>query len=178
MNPAHGLVRAQRPPARAKSRVAAAVSEVVGSKRFELVDSAGSSRGAMGLNADGSPGLWLEDRNGKARITLASSARAEGQPVLQLSDNDGKVRIAATVNKDGLPGLTLADKDAQARVGMMIVDADGNPALAVSDREGRLCAVLGVASLGKTRAGSAKQTAESSLVLFDKEGKVLWQASP
>jgi len=37
-------------------------------------------------------------------------------------------------------------------------------------------AVLGTADLVTTRTGAETKTAESSLVLFDKDSKVLWEA--
>ena len=45
-----------------------------------------------------------------------------------------------------------------------------------SGAKGRSRAELGATSLEVTRTGTVEKRAESSLVLFDKEGKVLWEA--
>ena len=47
---------------------------------------------------------------------------------------------------------------------------------ALNDSAGRNRAVLGQVGLVSTRTGSTERTAESSLVLFDRENKVLWSA--
>lgn len=53
--------------------------------------------------------------------------------------------------------------------------SDGSPSLMLAD-EKYPRAALGLALLKATRTDAEEQTAVSSLVLFDKEGKVLWRA--
>jgi hypothetical protein len=53
---------------------------------------------------------------------------------------------------------------------------NGSPALAFFDAEQRRRAVLGVADLQTVTTGATTKTGPSSLVLFDKDGKVIWRA--
>ena len=58
------------------------------------------------------------------------------------------------------------------------MDKDGSPHLDLFDNDGKLRAALGVTDLQITRTGASEKTAPSSLTLFDKEGKVIWQSPP
>ncbi len=68
--------------------------------------------------------------------------------------------------------LRLFDKKANLRF-LLTSDSDG-PSLSFFDKDGQKRATLGSTSLETTRTGAVTKRAESSLVLFDKKGKVLW----
>jgi len=53
---------------------------------------------------------------------------------------------------------------------------DSVPALELMDRDGNLRAALGATSLHAVRTDEVRMRPESSLVLFDKDGKVMWKA--
>jgi hypothetical protein len=57
-------------------------------------------------------------------------------------------------------------------------NSDNSPHLDLYDSAGNLRAVLGTADLQVSRTGAMEKTAPSSLTLFDKKGKVLWQIPP
>ena len=59
---------------------------------------------------------------------------------------------------------------------MLSMMPDGRPVLSLHDKDGRIRAVLGATELEAIRTGESTKTAESSLVLFDKDGKVMWRA--
>lgn len=73
-------------------------------------------------------------------------------PILDLRDAAGKMRASLFLTKDGSPSLRLGDKT------------------------GRLRAVLGATSLETTKTAEVTIRPESSLVLLDTDGKVIWQA--
>ena len=50
------------------------------------------------------------------------------------------------------------------------------PSFALLDHAGKTRAVLGGVALERDRTGSVEQRAESLLVLFDRDGKVIWKA--
>jgi hypothetical protein len=75
---------------------------------------------------------------------------------------------------DDEPLLSLHDKAGKERVCLSVLDDE--PAVVVCDGAGSDRAVLGVAHLKLTRTGAKETTAESSLVLFDKDGKVIHRA--
>ena len=113
------------------------------------------------------PTCGIEGEKGKQRAGLASSP----DPHFGLSDHEGKVRVGLDVF-GGEPHVSLFDKHAEIRVDIGVRD----PAVSLYDTDGRLRAALGATKLEMTRTGPVEQTPESSLVLFDKEGKVLWRA--
>ncbi len=88
---------------------------------------------------------------GEAEAPAPKVLRAEGFEVV---DSQGKVCAALGLKSDGTSALALRDKDGKGR------------------------AVLGTTELETIRTGESGKTAESSLVLFDKDGKGLWQAPP
>jgi len=71
-----------------------------------------------------------------------------------------------------LPDFGASDKGSRVQVSK---DADG-PSVELFDEAGKSRAVLGVTKLKSIRSGSTEVRAPSSLVLFDKEGKVVWEA--
>ncbi len=67
------------------------------------------------------------------------------------------------------------DRKQQTKL-FMSVSPDGSASLELYDKDGNKRAVLGSTSLETTDTGTVTKTAESSLVLFDKKGKVIWKA--
>lgn len=120
--------------------------KVVRAERFELVDSKGKLRGVAWTSGRGAL-LALHGGGGEAGVRLA--AVKTGDLGLSLFDEDGKPRATLNVNTDGRP----------------VLDLNGSPVVGLSDRNGQLRATLKV-----DRDGSP------GLVLFHKDGKVIWQA--
>ena len=71
-------------------------------------------------------------------------------------------------------GLHLRDRDGKSRL-RLALSGDGSPALELRDKGAQPRAVLGRVDVERTKTGALEQRAESSLVLFDKDGKVIWQ---
>lgn len=101
------------------------------------------------MNADGSTSLELSDKDTKVRGLWKV---ADGSTSLGLFDKDGKVRGTWRVRPDGSTSLTLYDKDEEWRLS------------------------LGNMPLENTKTGAKEITPESSIVLADKEGKVIFKA--
>lgn len=86
----------------------------------------------------------------------------------------------------GVGGVTLtahSDSSSSLSLGPKIpggisldVQKDGSPSLTLSDSTGRARAVLGEVELVTERTGKTDKLPPSSLVLFDKDGKVIWRA--
>jgi hypothetical protein len=127
-----------------------ATPKVVRAQKFEVVDAQGRVRATLGLLPDGSPSLELTDEQGKTRAQL--SLYSDGSPYLGLQDAKLKTRAELSL------------------------DSGGRPSLALSDEQGKTRATMGTTSPETTHTGATEQNAEFSLVLFDKQGKVLWQA--
>ena len=141
--------RLWRPEVAAAQAKPAAVPDVVKAKSFQVVDAAGKRRAGMAVDSDGNPFLGLFDAAGTTRARLAMIS--DGTTALAFYDAAGKGRAMLSIAKDGRPSLMLLDSN-------------------------EIRAVLGATSLTAIKTEEVTIRPESSLVLFDKDGKVMWQA--
>ena len=150
-----------------------AVPDLVNARRFELVDAAGKVRAVLGLEPDGSPTLDLFDPAGRMRAFLKLGP--DGSPGLALCDAAQKLRARMVLPSDGRPSLELRDAAENSRATLRLTE-EGSPYLALRDKAGATRAVLGVTSLETIGTAEVTTRSESSLVLFDKDGNVIWRA--
>ena len=150
-----------------------AVADVVRARSFDVVDAAGKEWASLGL-VGGTPGLTLFDAAGQVRANL-HLLTGEGYASLSLCDGTGRRRVDLTVFSDGTPWVGLMDAAGKMRASLE-TSRDGDPNLTVYDAAGHERAALGTTTLLMTATGEERKRAESSLVLFDKDGKVMWQA--
>lgn len=81
-------------------------TEVIKTKRLEIVDDEGESRAVLGKDDDQLIGLTLYDQTIE-RLKL--KVRPNGNPEVILYDSDGKLRLKLFVNKRGEPKILLSD---------------------------------------------------------------------
>ena len=139
-----------------------------GTPVLTFVDEAGNSRFGISAEPDGSVGLILFDQDGKIRVLL--DVDSSDLPGLLLSNEAGKGRVFLNVDPDGAAGITVANESGDGRVGMG-VESDGLPHLGLRDRNGRTRVLL-----GHTTDATLGERPVSSLLLFDKDKKVIWSA--
>lgn len=152
----------------------AELSAAGGAPVLRLRDGSGRVRAALFLGGDGQPALVLQDPRERMRAMLA--LRDDEAPMLQLADGGTRVRASLMLMSDGAPGFALLDGK-QVRASLRLAD-DGEPALRLSDPSGRVRATVGTSQLEGVDSGATETTAPSSVVLFDRNGKVLWRAPP
>ena len=119
----------------------------------------------------------LKDRGGKVRGLWG--VLSHGTTTLMLVDKTGRIRGEWAHDFNGTTRLTFFDeggKSAGKTRGRWAVLSDGSTSLSLFDTAGKPRAVLGTTELTVTATGTKETTAESSLVLHDKAGKVLFQA--
>jgi hypothetical protein len=92
--------------------------------RLILVDAQGRPLGRVGVEADGTPRLFLMDANATPRVGLAVTA-----------DAGGTTRLGLGVATDGRPGLTLYDQRGVLRA-VLSLAADGRAGLSFFDEAG------------------------------------------
>ncbi len=110
-----------------------------------------------------------------------------------LRDNSGIVRARLSVNEYSVARFELFDGNIQLTKGNESLSlmaegiafsdpksewaevAFGKDRLKLVDKEG-FSATLGVGNLGNSRTGETRKTSAASLVLFDKNKKVIWEA--
>ena len=111
----------------------------------------------------------LRDANGKERAWLGVIGSG---PMLALYDASGKERVRLVALAGGSNfALFNANGEAAARLAV-IADA---PTLDLSDKEG-FQTTIGTADLITPGTGETSKTSAASMVLFDKDKKVLWKA--
>ena len=138
-----------------------------GGSQVNLYGDDGNDHATLNLAPDGTTGLIFHDQEGKQRAALGVLPNnASG---LSLFDKGGSHRVALSVVPDGSPRLELYDA-AGARRADLALSPEGLPALQLEDKA-QPRAVLGAGSDGKRKASSP-----SSLLLFDKDGAVVFQA--
>jgi hypothetical protein len=128
------------------------------SARLEL-----SERSDLGAN------ILLTDKQGVARADLGLT---DGQPFVLLNDAKGSSRIRVQLNSDQ-PSIVLQDAKEVPRLGLSVIN--DQPRVGLDDLEG-FSAALGSTNLVTTSTGQQRHTPAASLVLFGKDGSVLWSA--
>jgi len=122
---------------------------VVEAEEFVLRDESGVKRGALAVLPGGAAGLAISDRSGEPRASL-------------------------TVYQGGEPVLTLSDKDGKSRASLVLL-ADGSPSFYLKDQGGKVRSAMGAISIQAMQTGEITQRSESSIVLFNKDGKAVWK---
>lgn len=160
----------------------------------------GRDRVTLGLSWAEAPVLMFSDPNGKAHLSLSlTGAGREAIPGIDLYSQDGMVTLAVHPFPVGphlnlsdtytkakatlgigygwkrMPFLFMRGKDEKLRVSLEL-EEKGEPSLTFYDNAGHSRAILGSTELEAIRTGTLQKRPASSLVLFDKEGKVIWEA--
>jgi hypothetical protein len=165
--PASGQKPKGRAPAAPAPAAAPAGPTAVEAQGFILKDANGKVRAELGL-AGGSPSLKFRDESGSALVSLSLNEGPAG-PVLLLSDPQHHASVALSVLEKAGPQLSLTGEraDIQLRMG---VTPDGTT-LELSDKDG-FTTSIGNGIVPKN--GQVKKTSAASIVLYNKERKVLW----
>ena len=132
------------------------VPEVIEAQEFRVVHAdSGLAMGAFGY-LEGIPGL------------------AEGLTRLSVGGFGGRVTISAGTSH---PSIAVRAAGVVLPVIELGITDDG-PKIELSDLDANLRAVLGTAAIKGALTGETRTLAASSLVLFDKEGHVIYRAPP
>jgi len=89
------------PPAYAQNS-----NRTISSMFFRLVDAQGRKRGVIGASTEGSPGIWLFDKNGVARLNMG--LYPDQNSYIVLNDKFGRaVQIFRTIGGSNAPVLVM-----------------------------------------------------------------------
>jgi len=133
--------------------------KLVSAQEFRLVDVSGKTRATLIAGAHGGVSMDFYDVENKSRVAISLSSK--GTPSLKLS---------------GGAAIELRDKNDKVRSKIVML-SDGNPSVRLYDDKGGIRAILGgvnLETLGTSRIESLGKRDESSLVLVDEEGEILW----
>ena len=124
-----------------------------------------SHRAALSVE-DGTPGLDFYDQESKPQASIFALA---SRPVIRLYSTKASSSVELFASESN-SGLEFVGPVGQATLGLR--EQNAGPHLELRDKGG-YSAVLGNTSLVAPRTGKTENTSAASLVLFDKDGKVL-----
>jgi len=130
--------------------------EKITAREFEVVDSSGKTRAQMGLMS-GEPGIILYDGQGEQRVELGMLFRESGRTL-----------------RESNPGISFTDPRGNALLGMGLTSS-GSSWVVLSDQQG-FRMNLGTTQTINPATGETRETSAASLVMFGKDGKVIWSA--
>lgn len=154
-------------------------SRTIEANEFLLKDASGKVRARLTLAIGGGPSLSLLDEAERVRAVLAIN---NGIPKIGLLDGNGESRVNLFADA-GVSGLTVKDQTGRSRAQLAI--DDGEPFVRLYDAKEKPGAVLRVtpeASMlqlldsGRVRAGLAVAEDISGLMLYDRNGKLIFSA--
>lgn len=140
---------------------------------FVLVDRDGTPLARLGWLPHGAWGLGFYDQGKKSRIVL--SVEGDGSSSLSLFGKDGKGSLLLSANGSGATSLRLVDTHWKTRTALATWP-DGSPFLQLTDRDGKDRALLRYTEVTARATGDLIKRPGPSLLFFDQEERVVWQA--
>ncbi len=156
-----------------KGAVRAMLGFKAGAPLLSFYDEEQTLRIGLGFAATGLPTVAILNKDGNIRSSLA--LLANDTTALYLYDRNERPHAVLAVETDGTPSLSLFGKDKEGNA-ILGIDGKGVSGLTLSDQSRITRAVLGSISLETRDTGVIETRPESSLVLFDSAGKVIWSA--
>ncbi len=98
-----------------------------------MVDAAGTVRAELGIDADGSAGLFLYDPEGRTRACLIHDP---SQSALYLFDDQNVIRVGAAQFAHGGGGLAIHGE--QSKGSTVLYQKDGMGSLILRDKDGNI----------------------------------------
>ena len=164
----------------AKGTVRAALAVGRGGTTISLNNGAGRPRLSLAVGDDGAPRVDLLDRSDspRASVSLAGDGSPQlsltGSPRVDLAEEAGKPRLSLAVGSDGEATVSLGGPPEKA-LAKVDVRSDGCPSLKFFDDDGSIRASVGCTALKEAGSGATANTEASSIVLFDKRGRVVYK---
>jgi hypothetical protein len=155
--------------------------KIVEANEFVLKDANGAVRARLGMGlvfpSKEGPGLVLYDERGLERVSVATS---EQQAKIYLTNGGSIASFTASSMWAGLPGEDGSGVAATGPAGVVRINLNGplinGPQIGLQDKEGYETHT-GKTDLVVTKTGKTEQTSAASVVMFNKEKKVLWSAA-
>lgn len=168
------------------------VAKVVEAEHFILKDTEGNKRAELVPDMNGAA-LRMYDRD-RLRISMSAHASIQqleflgdnNSPSMSLGSNGGttylfltptlssRASISLMAGFANTSSMTFQDGDGKRRA--WIIASSLGTEITLYDKDFKPRAVIGVTTLENPRTGVKEQRPSSSLVLFDKDGKVIWKA--
>jgi len=151
-----GLFMGQAPPR----------SRVVEAEKFVLKDANGRVRATIGMDEARHPAIMLFDDNRREVAALFSSGVVFYE-TLSATSNGSRGEPSAGLSSS--LGLLVR------RAGASVILAPEGPTLTLRDTNG-FESRFGVTEIKMVKTGESRKTSAASVVMFDKQGQVIWRA--
>ncbi|MGH7273001.1 MAG: hypothetical protein ACREIQ_00890, partial [Nitrospiria bacterium] len=145
---------------------------VAGITGLAIYDKEGIARAGLGLSPDGRPGLALLGQDGMVRAGFGLFPKE--RPGLFLYDMQGIGRAVFGLTDNADPVLSLFDNQFKQRAMFSLAPNNGEPAMTLYDKDANPLALLGSTDLERTNKESIERRSASSLILFGKDGNIIW----
>ena len=130
------------PHARADARsMPASRADMLSTHRLEVVGADGRRQIVMGTSAEGSPGIWVFDRNGKVRLSIGLYGDNNASVVLN-DESERAVQIFRTVGERSAPVLVMKSQG-RDRIVMGLNGSSQDPFLTLYGADGSKQSVFG-----------------------------------
>ena len=116
-------------------------ASVLSTHALEVVGADGRRQIAMGTSGEGSPGIWIFDRNGKVRLSIGLYGDNNASVVLN-DENEQAVQIFRTVGERSAPVLVMKSRG-RDRIVMGLNGASQDPFLVLYGADGAKQSVFG-----------------------------------
>ncbi|MGE3535844.1 MAG: hypothetical protein AB7N91_00240 [Candidatus Tectimicrobiota bacterium] len=150
-----------------------AVANEIQARAFVLVDREGTPLARLGLLPHGVWGLGFYDQGKKSRLML--SIDHQGASTLSLLSKDGKGGLLLSASGNGSTSVRFVDTQWKTRA-TLATWPDGSPFLQLADREGKERALLQYTDVAATATGTLIKRPGPSLLFFNQDDTLLWQA--
>lgn len=168
------------------------VVQEIRAKQFTLVDEDGKTRAGLFIGKGQMTRFELINQDGQIHVVLTAGREIASLALgVGMSLEDTRAHATFFVKPDGVASLLLGDKFGDrvglSKKGLGLLDengkvrailrlaTDGTPSLVLTDDNGIDRAVLGHTTLKTTLTDEIQKRSASSLVLFDRDGNVLWR---
>jgi len=131
-----------RPGAGAEARSGpASQGDLLATHMLEVVGADGRRQIVMGTSGEGSPGIWIFDRNGKARLSIGLYGDNNASVVLN-DEREQAVQIFRTVGEKSAPVLVMKSQG-RDRIVMGLNGSSQDPFLVLYGADGSKQSVFG-----------------------------------
>jgi hypothetical protein len=155
-------------------------NKTVEANEFVLKDANGVVRAKLGmglaLQMKNGPALVLYDDGVQQRVSVATS---DGQAQINLTSSGSLTSLTSSSMWAGVPGKDGSGVAATGPAGVVRMNLNGSifdgQQIGLLDKDG-FETHIGKTDLVVTKTGKTEQTSAASMVMFNKEKKVLWSA--
>jgi hypothetical protein len=151
------------------------IADKLVAREFIVVDQKGAPRARLGVAFGKAELAFDEDPQALSPSTPVEARMLLNDETLAFTGKDRTLRLKVGVYRqiDDLPALVLHDEHGRTRIDLSVFQS--GPSVIVQDGNKQARAILGYIGPELLARGVADVRAPSSLVLLDKDGRIVWK---